>query len=131
MAKQFCLGVPSYANNIVTLTEAQARHAFGAYIAEEMALHHLDRISKWTPHHHIGCLASRFPQQISIPGLVPLPSLPHDPSPPLVIQDTIDSIGKKADTAPVVCRCFVSEMLQTTYVDYLYVYTDGSVDRVR
>lgn len=65
---------------------------------------------------HIGCLASGFIQQYSIPGLFPHPPFPHNHSPPFTIRDKIKAIGRKRDSAHVVYHCSLSEILELTCV---------------
>lgn len=68
------------------------------------------RLRLWFQY-HIGCLANRFIQEFSTPGLVPhtLPPCGHSSS--LTLRDIIDTIGKNADIALVVRRCFMWEVL--------------------
>ncbi|KAG0414008.1 hypothetical protein HPB47_008833 [Ixodes persulcatus] len=141
VALRLCLGLPPYAKNVATLTEAQEEPII--LREERVAMHSLVRMHTTPsaqyilanllkrPSSHLGQLAAQFQRNIGSPGVLYSSCPPHSPRPPLDVRETLPDLPRKKDIHPTVARTAVAVALENEYVEHLEVYTDGSVDKKR
>ncbi|KAG0426750.1 hypothetical protein HPB47_026147 [Ixodes persulcatus] len=141
VALRLCLGLPPYAKNVATLTEAQEEPII--LREERVAMHSLVRMHTTPsaqyilanllkrPSSHLGQLAAQFQRNIGSPGVLYSSRPPHSTRPPLDVRETLPDLPRKKDIHPTVARTAVAVALENEYVEHLEVYTDGSVDKKR
>lgn len=141
VALRLCLGLPPYAKNVATLTEAQEEPII--LREERVAMHSLVRMHTTPsaqyflanllkrPSSHLGQLAAQFQRNIGSPGVLYSSRPPHSIRPPLDVRETLPDLPRKKDIHPTVARTAVAVALENEYVEHLEVYTDGSVDKKR
>ncbi|KAG0437761.1 hypothetical protein HPB47_017300 [Ixodes persulcatus] len=111
VALRLCLGLPPYAKNVATLTEAQEEPII--LRKERVAMHSLVRMHTTPSAQYI------------------LANLLKRPSSHLDVRETLPDLPRKKDIHPTVARTAVAVALENEYVEHLQVYTDGSVDKKR
>ncbi|KAG0415563.1 hypothetical protein HPB47_007264 [Ixodes persulcatus] len=141
VALRLCLGLPPYAKNVATLTEAQEEPII--LREERVAMHSLVRMHTTPsaqyilanllkrPSSHLGQLAAQFQRNIGSPGVLYSSRPPHFTRPKLDVRETLPDLPRKKYIHPTVARTAVAVALENEYVEHLEVYTDGSVDKKR